>query len=104
MYIFVDRKETKCYKRKCRQYANIGGEEMTNTEVLNEKIDTSGLKREFIAKEMGISRFSLNKKIKNEVEFKATEIDCLCKLLKIVKLEDRWDIFFCEHVDKMPTL
>jgi len=76
---------------------------MTNTEVLNEKIDTSGLKREFIAKEMGISRFSLNKKIKNEVEFKATEIDCLCKLLKIVKLEDRWDIFFCEHVDNMPT-
>lgn len=76
---------------------------MTNTVLLNKKILESGLKREFIAKNLGISRFSFNKKIKNEVEFKATEINSLCKLLSIEKLEEKWDIFFCEHVDIMPT-
>ena len=68
---------------------------MTNTELLEEKIDKSGYKRSYIAKAIGLkSTFGLAKKIRNENEFKAKEINALCQLLKIDTLEEKERIFF----------
>lgn len=73
---------------------------MTNTELLEEAIKDSGLKKSYIAKAIGLkSAFGLAKKIKNESEFKASEIDSLCELLKIESLERRNEIFFAKKVD-----
>ena len=67
---------------------------MTNTERLNEIIDSSGYKRSYIAKYIGLSPFGLANKINNVYEFKTNEIIGLCELLKIDSLEDRDSIFF----------
>lgn len=68
---------------------------MTNTELLEKKITASGYKRTYIAKAIGLkSYYALSKKIKNETEFKASEIEKLCDLLKIDSLEERKAIFF----------
>lgn len=67
---------------------------MTNTELLNEKIEMSGYKRSFIAKQLGLSAYGLAKKIQNETEFKASEINALCVLLNIVSPEEKEAIFF----------
>lgn len=47
---------------------------MTNTRLLEEIIDKSGLKRGKIASELELSYSALNKKINNQVSFKANEI------------------------------
>ena len=68
---------------------------MTNTKLLEEKIEKSGYKKSYIAKAIGLkSTFGLLKKIRNENEFKATEINILCDLLKIETLEEKEAIFF----------
>ena len=68
---------------------------MTNTELLEKKIDESGFKKSYIAKRIGLkSTYALSKKIRNENEFKATEINRLCELLKINSLEEKELIFF----------
>ena len=67
---------------------------MTNTTLLEEKINDSGLKKSYIAKKIGITAFSLAKKIRNENEFKASEINGLCALLKIDSAEEKERIFF----------
>lgn len=70
---------------------------MTNTELLEEKINKSGYKKSHIAKTIGLkSTLGLAKKIRNENEFKASEIDALCVLLKIDTLEERDLIFFAK--------
>ena len=67
---------------------------MTNTMLLNKKIDESGYKRIYIAKAIGLkSAYGLAKKIRNETEFKASEINALCELLKIDP-EEKEAIFF----------
>lgn len=68
---------------------------MTNTELLNKKIQESGFKKSYIAKAIGLkSAYGLAKKIRNETEFKAAEISMLCELLKIESLEEKERIFF----------
>lgn len=70
---------------------------MTNTELLEEKINKSGYKKSYIAKSIGLkSTLGLSKKVRNENEFKASEIDALCELLKIDTLEERDLIFFAK--------
>ena len=70
---------------------------MTNTELLNKKIEESGYKRSYIAKAIGLkSTYGLSMKVNNETEFKSTEIKALCKLLKIDTLEEKERIFFAE--------
>ncbi|MEE0969609.1 MAG: toxin-antitoxin system, antitoxin component, Xre family protein [Clostridia bacterium] len=68
---------------------------MTNTALLEVYIDNSGYKRSFIAKALGITAYALALKINNKSEFKANEIDILCKLLKI-GIKDRMRIFFAQ--------
>lgn len=67
---------------------------MTNTELLEKRINQSGYKKSYIAKTIGITAYSLAKKIRNENEFKATEINKLCDLLGISSLEEKDSIFF----------
>jgi hypothetical protein len=69
---------------------------MTNTELLMEYFKNSGLKLGFIAEKVGLSRYGLAKKINNDTEFKASEIEKLCELLHITSMEDRSRIFFAK--------
>ena len=66
---------------------------MTNTEMLNKKIDESGLKKGYLADKLKLSRFGLFKKINNESEFRTSEIVALCRELKLTTKE-RDQIFF----------
>lgn len=67
---------------------------MTNTKLLEEAIEKSGYKKSYIAKVMGITRYCLTRKIRNENEFKASEINTLCNLLKIETAAEKERIFF----------
>ena len=69
---------------------------MTNTELLEEKITKSGLKKSYIAKAIGLSPYGLTLKIRNINEFKASEIEKMCNLLSIDNLEERCAIFFAQ--------
>ena len=80
-----------------------GGVNVTNSEELNKLIKKSGLKRGHIAEAIGISYYSLNKKINNESPFKAGEIQIMCELLGITDLEEKERIFFAEDVEKPST-
>lgn len=69
---------------------------MTDTKALQKRIDDSGLKQEFIAKQLGLSSYGFAKKRDNVTQFKPSEIDRLCNLLHIDTLEDRFAIFFAK--------
>lgn len=71
---------------------------MTNIELLRKKIDDSGYKLTFIAKQLGITYQGFLKKSKNETEFKATEIQILKTLLNLTD-DERDCIFFASNVD-----
>lgn len=66
---------------------------MTNTALLNDKIEQSGYRRRFIAAEINLSYQAFLNKVNNESEFKISEVKGLCSLLKISKTE-REQIFF----------
>ena len=73
----------------------IGGENMTNTKLLEQYIEDSGLKKGFIARQLGITAYGFALKVNNKSEFKANEIAILCKLLKI-GAKDKEAIFFAK--------
>lgn len=75
---------------------------MTNTALLVEKIEKSGLKLAYIAECMGISYYGLRLKINGTNEFKQSEIECLARLLKLKQSEIR-SIFFARNVCEMQT-
>ena len=67
---------------------------MTNSSLLEQKIQDSGLRRSWILEQIGIKSYAtLRAKIKNESEFTASEIDKLCEILNISKGQ-RQAIFF----------
>lgn len=72
---------------------------MTDTDLLMDYVKKSGLKLGFIAEQLNLSRFGLAKKIKNNSEFKASEIEKLCNLLNITSMRDRNRIFFAQKVE-----
>ena len=67
---------------------------MTDTKELERIIEESGLKKSYIAKALNLSRAGLWSKINNKSDFNTTEIEILCRILKITKLTDRHRIFF----------
>ena len=67
---------------------------MTNTDLLREYIDNNGVKIQFLAKKLNISRAALSQKINNKSEFKAKEIQGLCDLLGINSPEEQYRVFF----------
>lgn len=75
---------------------------MTNTALLREKMDESGYKLRFIAKQIGITYQGFLKKINNESEFRVSEVQGLCQLLNLTP-EDKENIFFAQNVDKTAT-
>ena len=66
---------------------------MTNSLELELQIKRVGISKKELAKKLGISEMSLFNKIKNETEFKASEIVALTKVLKLTQ-EQRNNIFF----------
>jgi hypothetical protein len=72
-----------------------GGRNMTDTVRINNDIKKSGLKKRWIAAELGLSSYGFWRKINNENQFKAEEIKELCRLLKITSLRKKDEIFFC---------
>ncbi|MDR0925099.1 MAG: hypothetical protein LBN31_12210 [Hungatella sp.] len=77
---------------------------MTDTVRLNDVIKKSGLKKRWIAAELGLSSYGFWRKINNENQFKAGEIKELCRLLKITSLKKKDEIFFADDVDEMTTM
>lgn len=67
---------------------------MTDTDLLEGCIKTSGLKRGKIADALGISMNALKKKTTGKREFKASEIKILCDLLAIRDSDTKDRIFF----------
>lgn len=72
---------------------------MVDTKYLNQKIEDSGLKKEYIAKQLGITRAGFYKKLTNGSEFTSREVSILCKLLSITKLTEKESIFFASEVN-----
>ena len=62
-------------------------------EKLNKRIKKSGLKQEYIAEKLGISRQSLHKKFTGRSQFKQKEVFELSKLLYL-SCEESMSIFF----------
>lgn len=71
---------------------------MTNTAKLELRIQQSGLKKSYIANALGITLKTLANKIANRCEFKASEIDAICKLLVITDPAEKEAIFFAAKV------
>lgn len=76
-----------------------GETKMTDTHKIRDKISESGLKMQFIAIKLGISRYALSMKIDNKTEFKTSEVTILCDLLGITSLDEKESIFFANKVD-----
>ncbi|WP_148464864.1 helix-turn-helix domain-containing protein [Peptoniphilus harei] len=76
---------------------------MINTKELNAIIDSSGLKRGFISRKVGITRAALYNKINNKTEFTANEIAKICSVLNINDSDKKNEIFFANYVDKKET-
>lgn len=70
---------------------------MTNTALLKQLIEESGLKVGFIADFVGISRQLLWKKVNNLTPFNQYEIDKLCEVLKITSLRLKEAVFFVKQ-------
>lgn len=75
---------------------------MTNSAMLRKLIEKSGYKLRYIAERIGITYQGFLKKLNNESEFKASEIQILYELLSMTEVE-REAIFFANIVDKTST-
>lgn len=71
---------------------------MTDIKLLSSVIEQSGLRRDYIAEKLGISRQTFSYKCNGKIDFTAKEIQGLCVLLKITSLEEKERIFFAEKV------
>lgn len=71
---------------------------MTDTQLLREYIERSGLKRVFVANKIGLTYQGYLNKESGKSEFTQSEIQGLCELLNISK-RDRDRIFFAKFVD-----
>lgn len=67
---------------------------MVNTELLVTYIQDSGLKKQYIAKEMGINYNTLKRKIYNKSAFDVDQVQNLCKILHITNKKKIHEIFF----------
>ena len=65
-----------------------------DSNLLNQKIDESGLRVNFIVETLGLSRQGFDKKRNGLTPFKASEVYVLCDLLKISDIEEKSKIFY----------
>lgn len=66
---------------------------MTDTKMLRDKINDRGLKYSFVAEQLGLTAYGFQRKVENDSEFKASEIQRLYILLDLSE-EERNAIFF----------
>lgn len=71
---------------------------MLNTQLLDEHIESSGLKLGYIVEKLGLSRNGFDKKRKGKTQFRVAEIYVISDLLKLSDSE-RNDIFFADKVE-----
>lgn len=71
---------------------------MTNTNMLRKKISECGITFTFLASRIGITREALYMKLRNETEFKASEIVKVVDALGLTDKE-RNEIFFAKMVN-----
>ena len=67
---------------------------MTNTELLEQKIAESGKKKGYLASKCGLSRAWFLKCVKNQAEFKTSQVNILCHELNITDLAEKEAIFY----------
>lgn len=72
---------------------------MTDTIRLRELINSRGLKLKWIAEQMDLTPYGLAKKISNENEFRASEIQKLCDLLGVSDAGEKERLFFAQKGD-----
>ncbi len=68
-----------------------------DTELLNKRIDESGLKKVFLAEQLGITTQALNDKINGKTPFRKSEIFVLCYFTGITDNDEKAKIFFPER-------
>ena len=73
-----------------------GGGKMTNTELLEKKIQECGKKKSYLAKKCGLSRAGFRNCMINKSEYKTSHIDILCEELNITSLREKDSIFFAK--------
>lgn len=75
---------------------------MTDSALLKKKIKEKGLKIGFIVEQLGTSYGWFNRKLNNEKDFTAREMQILCDILGI-SLVEKERIFFAKNVEKSST-
>ena len=70
---------------------------MTNTELLNKKIQEVGKKKSHLAKRCRLSRAGFHNCEINKAEFKTSHIEILCEELGITSLREKDSIFFANR-------
>ena len=60
---------------------------MTDTAKLRQRIKDAGYRLSYVAKVLGLSQYTLQKKLDNDSEFKISEVDALAKLLGLTPVE-----------------
>ena len=70
---------------------------MTNWELLDKKIEESGLRRAFIYERLGITRSAWSHKRSGRTDFTASQIQTLCEVLHITRLSEKEQIFFARQ-------
>lgn len=73
---------------------------MVDTKLLGKKITESGLKVSFIAEKMGITRYTLYRKLRSQRLFTVQEAKDLCDILAIDDPSEKERIFFAHEVEK----
>lgn len=76
---------------------------MTNTELLKEKIKSSGYRNAYLAECLGISLQAFLNKVNNKNDFKVPEMCVLSEMLKLNE-EERDAVFFAKKVDETATV
>lgn len=71
---------------------------MTDTALLEEIIEKSGLKKQYLAEKIGLSPPGFRNCMTNRAEFKASQIAKLCELLNITDQDLMRAIFFAKPV------
>ena len=66
----------------------------TNTELLEDIIQKSGYKKQYLAEKIGLTPAGFYNCINNRAEFRAGQINALCELLGITDLTQKENIFF----------
>lgn len=67
---------------------------MVDYAALTEALDKSGMKRNAVAGKLGLTAQTFNSKVTGKTEFKLSEVQTLCELLRFSQSQ-RQRIFFC---------